>query len=78
MKSISSQALAYRLCMKVVFPSKKAFVEGNFLSFVQKTLVEYAQFILAKCDLIICTFDLWMSKGVHDVFSMVVIFFLSD
>jgi hypothetical protein len=59
--------------MKVVFPSKKAFVEGNFLSFVQKTLVEYAQSILAKCDLIICTFDLWMSKGVHVVFSMVVI-----
>jgi hypothetical protein len=64
--------------MKVVFPSKKAFVKGILLSLVQKTLVEYAQSILAKCDLIICTFDLWMSKRVHDVFAMVVIFFLSD
>jgi hypothetical protein len=64
--------------MKVFFPSKKAFVKGIFLSLVQKTLVEYVQSILPKCDLTICTFDLWMSKGVHDVFPMVVIFFLND
>jgi hypothetical protein len=50
MKSILLQTLAYKLCMKVVFPSKKAFVKGIFPSLMQKTLVEYAQSILAKCD----------------------------
>jgi hypothetical protein len=36
---------------------------------MQKTLVQYVQFALATCNLTNCTFDIWMSKGAHDVFN---------
>jgi hypothetical protein len=47
----------------------------EFFLLVLKNLVEYVQPTLATGDLAICTFDLLMSKGVHDVFIVVVIFF---
>jgi hypothetical protein len=34
----------------------------------------YVQPTLANCVSTTCTFDLWMSKGMHDIFAMVVSF----
>jgi hypothetical protein len=36
-ESIWLQQMAYMLCMRVVFPSKKAFVEEILLNLVEKT-----------------------------------------
>jgi hypothetical protein len=52
----------------VVFPSKKIFVDDVFFGLVEKTMLTYVHHALADCISAACTFDLWMSKGVHDVF----------
>jgi len=41
---------------------------------VNTTSTEFVQPALVKCLIATCTFDLWMSKGAHDVFAMVVNF----
>jgi hypothetical protein len=64
--------MAYMLCRRVVFPSKKVFVEKILLALVEKTMVTYVQLALASCTSTTCTFDLWMSVRRHDVFAMVV------
>jgi len=64
--------MVYRLYPKVVFPSKKVFVEKILLALVEKTLVTYVQHALASCMSTTCTFDLWMFARTHNVFVMVV------
>jgi len=44
---------------------------------VEKTMFTYVHFALADFISTTCTFDLWMSKSVHDVFIVVVNFFSS-
>jgi hypothetical protein len=44
---------------------------------VEKTMLTYVHPTLANCISTICTFGLWMSKGVHDVFAIVVNFLSS-
>jgi hypothetical protein len=61
----------------VFFPSRKIFVDDVFFGLVEKTMLTYVHLALANCILAICTFDLWMSKGAHDVF-VVVVNFLSS
>jgi hypothetical protein len=68
--------MAYKLCPKVVFPSRKVFVDDMFFGLVEKTMLTYVHPALVDCILAICTFDLWMLKGAHDVF--VVVNFLSS
>jgi hypothetical protein len=58
----------------VVFPSRKIFVDDVFFGLVEKTMLTYVHHALADCISATCTFDLWMSKGVHDVFAVVVNF----
>jgi hypothetical protein len=41
---------------------------------VNTTSTEFVQPTLVECLIATCTFDLWMSKGAHDVFAMVVNF----
>jgi hypothetical protein len=41
---------------------------------VEKTNQLYVFLALAKCHSIIATFDLWMSKGTYDVFTLVINF----
>jgi hypothetical protein len=55
------------LCLKVGSPSKKVSNKEVLPTSVNKTLVEHVQPNLAECLLAMCTFDLWMSKGAHDV-----------
>jgi len=56
--------MAYKLCPRVVFPSKKVFVEKVLLALVEKPLVTYVQPALVSCMFATCTFDLWMFVGV--------------
>jgi hypothetical protein len=52
-------------------PLKKAFVGKVLPSLFEKTMITYVQPTLANYLLVICTFDLWMSKGACDVFDVV-------
>jgi hypothetical protein len=63
--------MAYKLCPKVVFPSRKVFVDDMFFGLVEKTMLTYVYPALVDCILATCTFDLWMLKGAHDVFVVV-------
>jgi hypothetical protein len=45
---------------------------------VQKTLVEYVYLKLTTYMLSMCTFDLWMNKGPHNVFGVIVNFMLKN
>jgi hypothetical protein len=69
--------MAYRICPKVVFPHKTKFVDDVLSRLVEKTMLTYMHLALADYISTTCTFDLWMSKGVHDVF-VVVVNFLSN
>ncbi len=71
-ESIWLQKLSYKLCPQIVFPLRKTFVENVLLRLVEKTMVIYVQLALANCLSTTCTFDLWMSKGTHDIFVVVV------
>jgi len=66
--------MVYKLCPKVIFPSRKAFVDDLFLGLVEKTIFTYVHFAFANYISATCTFALWMSKCVHDVFTIVVNF----
>jgi hypothetical protein len=61
----------------MVFPSRKIFVDNVLFGLMEKTMFTYVHLALEDCILAICTFDLWMSKGAHDVF-VVVVNFLSN
>jgi preprotein translocase subunit SecB len=76
-ESIWLQRMAYRLCPQVVFPSKKKCVDDVLSGLVEKTMLTYVHLALADYISTTCTFDLWISKGVHDVF-IIVINFLSS
>ncbi len=41
-------------------------------------MTTYVQPTLANCLSTTCTFDLWMSKGMHDIFAVVVSFISSN
>jgi hypothetical protein len=71
-ESVWLHRLAYRLCPRVVFPSKNVFVEKIMLDLVEKTMVTYVQLALASCMSTTYTFDLWMFARTHYVFAMVV------
>jgi hypothetical protein len=58
----------------MIFPSKKAFVDDVFLGLVEKTIFTYVHSAFANYISAIYTFALWMSKCVHDVFTIVVNF----
>jgi hypothetical protein len=53
------------------------FVDDVFFGLVEKTMFTYVHHALADCISTTSTFDLWMSKGAHDVF-IVVVNFLSS
>jgi hypothetical protein len=75
-ESIWLQVMACKLCPKMVFPNRKVFVDDLFFGLVEKTMFTYVHLAFVDCISTTCTFDLWMSKGVHDVFAIVVNFFV--
>jgi hypothetical protein len=71
MKTIESSYLylmACRLRPRVVFLIKELFVDDVFFGLVEKTMFTCVHLAFANCISSTCTFDLWMSKGAHDVF----------
>jgi len=58
----------------MVFPGRKVFVDEVLSGLVEKTMLTYVHPTFVNCILTTCTFDLWMSKGAHDVFAIVVNF----
>jgi hypothetical protein len=56
----------------VQFPSRKNFLNDVLLKFVEKTKQKYVLPLLDNYIIIIASFDLWMSKGAHDTFALVV------
>ncbi len=45
-----------------------------FLELVEKTNQLYVWLVLANFNFATTSFDLWMSKGVHDIFAIVINF----
>ncbi len=64
--------------MQVIFPSRKVFVESILPSSIKKTMTMYVYPTLVNCVSTIFTFDLWMLKGAHDIFVVVVNFISSN
>jgi hypothetical protein len=62
------------LCAKVVFPSRKMFSQEVLVDLVEKMKQEYVLIKLKQCYFATTSFDLWMSKGAHDVFALVISF----
>ncbi len=73
-ESIWLHQLAYVLCHRVVFPFWWVFVEEVLHFLISKTLSDCVQHALNGCLLTTCIFDLWVLKGVHDMFIFVVNF----
>ncbi len=66
--------MAYKLCPRVVFPSKIIFVQKILPTLVERTLVAFMQFALANCMSTTCIFYLWVFVRAHDVFVVVINF----
>jgi hypothetical protein len=81
MHLIESQQLkvfSLHLCPRVVLPFKKPF-SRNFLSkLVEKIKQLYVLLALADCYYVTTSFDLWMSKGVYDIYALVIKFLEFD
>lgn len=56
------------------FPSKKTFGEEMLLDLVEETKQLFVLPILTNCVSTTTSFYIWISKGAHDVFALVVIF----
>ncbi len=77
-ESIWFQRLTYMPCSWLVYTPKKTLVEKVLLGLVEETMTTYVQLALVDYLLAIYNFDLWMSKGMWDVFVVVVSFISSD
>jgi hypothetical protein len=64
------------LCPKIVFPSIKHFFHELLPKLVEKTKQLYVFTNLTNCQFV-KSFDLWMSKAIHDVFALMINIFLS-
>ncbi len=62
------------LCPKVVFPSRKMFSQEVLVDLMEKMKEEYVLPKLKQCYYAITSSNLWMSKGAHDVFALVISF----
>ncbi len=66
------------LCPKLNFPSRQQFSQDILLGLVEKTNQLYVFLALAECHFVRVNFNLWMSKGAYDVFTLVNNFPSSD
>jgi hypothetical protein len=56
------------------FPSKKLFSQEVLVDLVEKTKQKYVLPKLKQCYSTTSSFYLWMSKGAHDVFALMISF----
>jgi hypothetical protein len=64
------------LCPRVVFLSRKWFSHEVLPDLVEKTKQEYFLTKLKECRSTIVSFDTWMSKQTHDVFALMISFWV--
>jgi hypothetical protein len=74
-ESVWLKCFVLQLCPCVQFLFRNLFSNTILLELVKKTNVLP---VLNDYSCVIANFDLWMSKGVHDVFILVIIFWGSD
>jgi len=74
-ESVWLKHLVLQLCPSVY---RKLFSNTILLESVEKTKETYVWPLLNDCSCAITSFDLWMFKGAHDVFILVIIFFESN
>ncbi len=55
-----------------MFPSRKQFSQEILPNLVEKTKQVYVLPKLIDCIYATTSFDLWMSKGAHDIFALVI------
>jgi hypothetical protein len=72
-ESVWFKFLTLHLCPRVVFPFEKK-ISGKLLNLVEKIKEMYVLPKLIDCISITSSFDLWMSKGAHDIFVLVINF----
>ncbi len=63
---------------RVVYPFKKLFSQEILSNLVEKMKQIYVLPKLTNCIFAIASFDLYMSKGVHDIFVLVINFLESN
>jgi len=59
---------------RLLFPSKKQFSQEILLKLTRKCKLKYVLSLLDNCVFATFSFDLWMSYGTHDVFTLVINF----
>jgi len=72
------QKIKLYLCPKFNFLSKRQFSQEILAKLVEKTNQLYVLPSLTECYTTITSFDLWMNKGAHDVFALVLNFLGSN
>jgi hypothetical protein len=70
--------LVLQLCPHVHFHFQKIFSNIVLLELVEKIKEKYVLLLLNDCNCVIANFDLWMSKGAHDVFVLAINFWGFD
>jgi len=63
---------------KINLPSRRQFSQEILPKLVENTNQLYVLFSLTKCNTIIISFDLWMSKNAYDIFVKLVVIFLKS
>jgi hypothetical protein len=70
--------LSMHLCPRIVFLSRKQFANELFPRLVEKTKQLYVLPTIVECHFATTSFDLWMSKVGHDIFTLVINFLGDD
>jgi hypothetical protein len=77
-ESVWFKHLILHLSPRVVFPDTKQFFQEIFPILVEKIKQVYVLLKLTDCISVTVSFDLWMSRGAHDIFALIIIFLGSD
>ncbi len=77
-ESVWFKRLILHLFHRVVFPFRKQFIQEILPNLVQKMKQVYVLPKVIDCIYVIASFDLWMSKGAHDIFTFGIKFLGSD
>jgi len=68
------KCLILHLSPRIMFPSRKQFFQDILFNLVEKTKQIYVLPKFTNCISTTISFDLWMPKGVHDIFAFVINF----
>jgi len=77
-KSSWLKKFSMHLCLRIIFPSRISFFNELLSGLVEKTKQLYGLLILVECHFATKSFDLWMSKVGHDIFTLMITFLGDD